>query len=76
VDLKSINDYNIPNMTKQEARKFLMGEAYAFKKMGLSSKEFIDYISGISCNAYCFEAFELIENEIEHIIALTWSRHR
>ena len=59
-------------MTKQEARKILMDEADAFKQMGLSSKEFISMISGCMWKQNCFDAYELIESEIEHIVALTW----
>ena len=62
-------------MTKQEARKILMDEADAFKQMGLSSKEFISMISGCMWKTNSFEAYELIESEIEHIVALTWGWH-
>ena len=41
-------------------------------QMGLSSKEFISMISGCMWKQNCFDAYELIESEMEHVVALTW----
>lgn len=67
-------------MTKQEAREILVKEAKAFKRMGLSSKQFVSMLEDadvkMNINSPIIQAYLLIESELTHIVAITWGWDR
>ena len=64
------------SMTKQQARRLIVGLAKHLKKMGFDSSFFKEKLKNRNFDDHYLEAYDLIQDEMTHVYAVVWGWDR